>query len=190
MDKSTLSPSGGMKESSITCAILIGVVIAVLVFCAAVFAFGVLFYRQQIVSLAQTATPAPTATPVPPATVTPLPSPTPTVGPTSTSPAGGATPPAPQGGNQFSMIHNEQECTTGGLIGGWVYDAGGNGGGKDGALARLAGQAPNILLDLAQQLKARGIDISTLARSAGIDLGKLVGPSSGHATSEVPPSGE
>lgn len=70
---------------------------------------------------------APTATPMPPATATPLPSPTPTVGPTSTRPAGGATPFVPQGGNQFSIVHNERDCTKGGLIGGWVYDAGGNG---------------------------------------------------------------
>jgi flotillin len=72
-----------------------------------------------------------------------------------------------------------------------VYDAGGNGEGKDGALARLAGQAPNILLDLAQQLQARGIDIRTLAQSAGIDLGKLLGSSaSGGATKTPPPAQE
>jgi flotillin len=72
-----------------------------------------------------------------------------------------------------------------------VYDAGGNGGDKDGALARLAGQAPNILLDLTQQLQARGIDITTLARSAGIDLSRLLGSSaSGGATKTPPPAQE
>jgi hypothetical protein len=70
---------------------------------------------------------APTVTPVPPATNTPPPSPTPTVGPTSTSPAGGATPVVPPGQYQFGIIRNERDCASGGLIGGWVYDAGGNG---------------------------------------------------------------
>jgi flotillin len=72
-----------------------------------------------------------------------------------------------------------------------VYDAGGNGGGKDGALARLAGQAPNILLDLTQQLQARGIDIRTLAQSAGIDLGKLLGSAESRgAAKKAPPPRE
>jgi hypothetical protein len=70
---------------------------------------------------------APTVTPVPPATNTPLPSPTPTVGPTSTRPAGGATPVVPPGEYQFGIMRNERDCTKGGLIGGRVYGASGDG---------------------------------------------------------------
>jgi hypothetical protein len=69
----------------------------------------------------------PTATPVPPATATPVASPTPRVSPTSTTPAGGVTPPVPQDGRQYRVLRNERDCTRARLIGGWVYDAGGNG---------------------------------------------------------------
>ncbi|HID63849.1 MAG TPA: hypothetical protein EYP49_14095 [Anaerolineae bacterium] len=62
VDKSILSPSKeGGKKSSITCTILIGVAIAVLVCGAAAFALGaLLFYHPQILSLGQTATPTKT----------------------------------------------------------------------------------------------------------------------------------
>jgi hypothetical protein len=30
-------------------------------------------------------------------------------------------------GNQYQVLHNERDCSKGGLIGGFVYDAGGNG---------------------------------------------------------------
>jgi hypothetical protein len=103
VENSTLSPSEGAKESSITCVVLIGIVIAVLVFCAGVFIFGFLFYRQQIISLAQTATPVPTATPPPTATpaLTATPAPTDAPAPTdtplpSTAPPSSADTPVPE----------------------------------------------------------------------------------------------
>jgi len=70
---------------------------------------------------------APTATPVPPATATPAESPTPMESPTSTVPSGGATPVVPPDEYQFHVVRDERDCTTARLIGGRVYDAGGNG---------------------------------------------------------------
>jgi hypothetical protein len=68
----------------------------------------------------------PTATPVPPSTPTSLPSPTPSASPppigTETQPG-----PPPPGANQYRVTRNERDCSKGGLIGGWVYDAAGNG---------------------------------------------------------------
>jgi len=69
----------------------------------------------------------PTATPVPPATPSPIESPTPRVRPTSTQTSGEATPVVPLGGYQFRVVQNERDCATVRLIGGWVYDADGNG---------------------------------------------------------------
>jgi len=66
----------------------------------------------------------PTATPVPPSTPTSPPSPTPSVFPTATG-----NPPQPPlpGANQYRVLRNERDCSRGLLIGGWVYDAAGNG---------------------------------------------------------------
>jgi len=66
----------------------------------------------------------PTATPVPPSTPTSPASPTPSVSPTAT---GNPPEPPPPGGNQYGNIRNERDCSRGGLIGGFVYDAAGNG---------------------------------------------------------------
>jgi len=66
----------------------------------------------------------PTATPVPPSTPTSPPSPTPSVSPTAT---GNPAEPPPPGANQYQVLRNERDCSKGGLIGGWVYDAAGNG---------------------------------------------------------------
>ena len=68
----------------------------------------------------------PTATPVPPSTPTPPPSPTPSVSPTPTG-TGTQPGPPPPGANQYRVMRNERDCSKGGLIGGWVYDAAGNG---------------------------------------------------------------
>jgi len=70
---------------------------------------------------------APTATPIPPATRTSPPSPTPTPSATPTGSASESTPVPPADPHQYYVIHNEQDCSRGGIIGGWVYDAGGNG---------------------------------------------------------------
>jgi len=68
----------------------------------------------------------PTVTPVPPSTPTPPPLPTLSVSPTPT--ATGTQPgPPPPGANQYRVRRNERDCSKGGLIGGWVYDAAGNG---------------------------------------------------------------
>jgi hypothetical protein len=68
----------------------------------------------------------PTATPVPPSTPTSPPSPTPSVSPTPTGTETQPGPPPP-GANQYRVTRNERDCSKGGLIGGWVYDAAGNG---------------------------------------------------------------
>jgi hypothetical protein len=68
----------------------------------------------------------PTATPVPPSTPTPPPSPTPSVSPTPTGTSTQPGPPPP-GPSQYRVTRNERDCSKGGLIGGWVYDATGNG---------------------------------------------------------------
>ena len=67
-----------------------------------------------------------TATPVPPSTPTPPPSPTPIVSPspTGTSSEPGPIPPS---GFQYRVTRNERDCAKARLIGGWVYDAEGNG---------------------------------------------------------------
>jgi len=70
---------------------------------------------------------APTATPVPPFTPTPPPSPTPSVSPTATETNTGPGPAPPSGSHQYRVARNEQDCNKGGIIGGSVYDAGGNG---------------------------------------------------------------
>jgi hypothetical protein len=49
------------------------------------------------------------------------------VSPTPTETSGEATPFVPPSGYQFDVVQNERDCTTARLIGGWVYDAGGNG---------------------------------------------------------------
>ncbi len=67
----------------------------------------------------------PTATPVPPATPTSPPQPTAT--PTSTPAGSVATPPPPVGEYLFRATRNERDCSSGGLIGGRVYDADGVG---------------------------------------------------------------
>ncbi len=69
----------------------------------------------------------PTATQAPPATPTTLPQPTPTPTPSPTREAGEPTPAPPSGPHQFYVIRNERDCAAGGIIGGWVYDADGNG---------------------------------------------------------------
>jgi hypothetical protein len=69
----------------------------------------------------------PTATPVPPPTPTLAPQPTPTATPSPTIPAAEPTPAPPSGPHQFYVIRNERDCAAGGIIGGWVYDADGNG---------------------------------------------------------------
>jgi hypothetical protein len=68
----------------------------------------------------------PTATPVPPSTPTPPPSPTPSISPT---PTGTEIQPGrpPPGTNQYRVIRDEPDCSRGRIIGGWVYDAAGNG---------------------------------------------------------------
>jgi hypothetical protein len=68
----------------------------------------------------------PTATPVPPATPTLPPSPTPIVSPSPTETSSGPGP-IPPPGSQYWVTQNERDCAKGGLIGGWVYDAEGNG---------------------------------------------------------------
>ncbi|HUS71171.1 MAG TPA: hypothetical protein VM075_10430 [Anaerolineae bacterium] len=68
----------------------------------------------------------PTATPVPPSTPTPPASPTPSVAPTPTG-TGTQPGPPPPGPSQYRVTRNERDCSKGGLIGGWVYDAAGNG---------------------------------------------------------------
>jgi hypothetical protein len=68
----------------------------------------------------------PTATPVPPSTPTLPPSPTPIVSPSPTETSGGPGP-IPPPGSQYRVTQNERDCAKGGLIGGWVYDAEGNG---------------------------------------------------------------
>jgi hypothetical protein len=68
----------------------------------------------------------PTATTVPPSTPTSPPSPTPIVSPSPTETSGGAGPVAPSR-FQYQITQNKQDCAKGGLIGGWVYDAEGNG---------------------------------------------------------------
>ena len=70
---------------------------------------------------------APTATPVPPSTPTSPPSPTPSVSPTATETSTGPGPVPPSGSYQYRVTRNEQDCNKGGIIGGSVYDAGGNG---------------------------------------------------------------
>ncbi len=70
---------------------------------------------------------APTATPIPPATPTSPPSPTPTPSATPTRSASESTPVPPSGPHQYTVIRNEEDCSRGRLIGGWVYDASGNG---------------------------------------------------------------
>jgi len=67
-----------------------------------------------------------TATPVPPSTPTPPPSPTPIVSPSPTGTSSGPGP-IPPDGFQYRVTQNERDCAKGGLIGGWVYDAEGNG---------------------------------------------------------------
>ena len=69
----------------------------------------------------------PTATPVPPSTPTPLPSPTPATTPTPTAESTGPGPIPPQGPYPYRVTRNEADCSAGGLIGGRVYDASGNG---------------------------------------------------------------
>ena len=70
---------------------------------------------------------APTATPVPPSTPTPPPSPTPSVSPTATGTSTRLGPAPPSGSYQYRVARNEQDCNKGGIIGGSVYDAAGNG---------------------------------------------------------------
>ena len=70
---------------------------------------------------------APTFTPIPPATPTSPPSPTPTPSATPTRSASESTPVPPSGPHQYYVIRNERDCNRGGIIGGWVYDTGGNG---------------------------------------------------------------
>ncbi len=69
----------------------------------------------------------PTATPVPAVTPTALPEPTPTPTSSPTNEAGEPTPGSPSRPQQFYVIRNERDCAAGGIIGGWVYDADGNG---------------------------------------------------------------
>jgi hypothetical protein len=70
----------------------------------------------------------PSATPVPPSTPTPLPSPTPVASPTTTGESTGPGPnPTQQGPYPYRVTRNEADCSAGGLIGGRVYDASGNG---------------------------------------------------------------
>lgn len=86
-------------------------------------------------TLAQTPSPSselstpivPTATPVPPFTPTPLPSPTPATPPTPTGEGTGPGPDPTQGPFPYRVTRNEADCSAGGLIGGRVYDASGNG---------------------------------------------------------------
>jgi hypothetical protein len=68
----------------------------------------------------------PTATPVPPSTPTSPPSPTPMVPPSPTGTSSGPGP-IPPSGFQYRVTLNERDCAKGGIIGGWVYDAEGNG---------------------------------------------------------------
>lgn len=70
---------------------------------------------------------APTVTPEPPATPTSPSPPSPTPPPTPTRSAAEPTPFPPSGPHQFYVIRNERDCSAGGLIGGWVYDASANG---------------------------------------------------------------
>lgn len=68
----------------------------------------------------------PTATPVPLSTPTPPPSPTPSASPIPTG-TGTQPGPPPPGANQYRVIRNEPDCSKSRLIGGFVYDAAGNG---------------------------------------------------------------
>lgn len=70
---------------------------------------------------------APTTTRVPPATPAPPPQPTNTPTPSPTRSVAEPSPAPPSGPYQFHVIRNERDCSTGGLIGGWVYDASDNG---------------------------------------------------------------
>lgn len=70
---------------------------------------------------------APTATPEPPATPASPPQPTSTPSPSPTRSVAESSPAPPSGPHQFYVVRNERDCSTGGLIGGWVYDASGNG---------------------------------------------------------------
>jgi hypothetical protein len=68
---------------------------------------------------------APSPTPVQPMTPTPVPSATPTESPSPTSES--TEPMPPVGPYQFRVGGNERDCSTGGVIGGFVYDASSNG---------------------------------------------------------------
>jgi hypothetical protein len=69
----------------------------------------------------------PSVTPVPPSTPTPLPSPTPATPPTPTAESTEPGPDPTQGPFPYRVTRNEADCSAGGLIGGRVYDASGNG---------------------------------------------------------------
>ena len=68
---------------------------------------------------------APSPTPVSPITPTPVPTATPTLAPSPTTTS--TEPEPPSGSYQFRVRRNEPDCSAGGVIGGRVYDAVGNG---------------------------------------------------------------
>jgi hypothetical protein len=69
----------------------------------------------------------PSPTPVSPMTPTPVSTPTSTPAPAPSPSETGTEPGPPSGTHQYGIQRNERDCSTGGVIGGWVYDAGGSG---------------------------------------------------------------
>jgi hypothetical protein len=69
---------------------------------------------------------APSPTPVAPSTPTPLPTATSTPAPSPTR-SESEPEPEPPGPTQYRVKRDERDCSTEGIIGGWVYDSDGNG---------------------------------------------------------------